>query len=252
MTAAEITDACRDIYQILYSHESIDSGMKQEFLLGYQHYQKFFPLFQKSFVQVVNSCYEMGSLTESQHYGIISMLCKKPEASQFLTNWRPISLLNVDYKLILKSMCNQPKLVMPKLISMDQNCSVPGRSVADYCHLLRCIVDYAEQKDIPVAIINLDQAKAFDRVSNSFLFDCMEAYRFGPSFLKWIKLLYTDISSSVLVNGHIYEPFPILHSVHQGCGLSALLCVLSIEPFTLKIKLHLGISGLSVPGTEEE
>ena len=103
-------------------------------------------------------------------------------------------------------------------------------------------MDYAEQKDIPVAIINLDQAKAFDRVSHSFLFDCMEAYRLGPSFLKWIKLLYMDISSSVLVNGHISEPFPVLRSVRQDCGLSPLLYVLSVEPFVWKIKSHPGIT----------
>ena len=291
-TATEITAACREFYQSLLSYEPVDDDMKREFLTGLptllaeeqnlcegylsyeecwqsikqmenrktpgsdglpkEFYLKFFPLFGKSFVQMINNCYEMGSLTESQRYGIISILCKKPEASQFLTNWRPISLLNVDYKIISKSLCNRLKLVMSKLISVDQTCSVPTRSIADNCHLLRCIVDYSVQKDIPIAIINLDQAKAFDRVSHSFLFDCLKAYGFGPSFLKWIKLLYTDISSSVLVNGHISEPFSVSRSVRQGCGLSPLLYVLSIEPFALKIKSHSGIMGLSLPGTVEK
>ena len=98
----------------------------------------------------------------------------------------------------------------------------------------------------------MDQAKAFDHVSHNFLFACMEAYGFGPSFLRWIKLLYTDISSSVCVNGHISEPFSVLRSVRQGCSLSPLLYVLSIEPFALKIKSHPGINGLSLPGVEEE
>ena len=174
-TATEITDACRDFYQSLLSHEPVDDHMKWEFLtslqtlsaeeqnlceghLSYEEcwqsikqmenrktpgsdglpkefYLKFFPLFGKSFVQMVNFCYEMGSLTESQRYGIISILCKKPEASQFLANWRPISLLNVDYKIISKSMCNRLKLVMSKLISADQTCSVPT-------HLLLIIVTF--------------------------------------------------------------------------------------------------------------
>ena len=113
-------------------------------------------------------------------------------------------------------------------------------------------MDYAEQKDIPIAIINLDQAKAFDRVSHNFLFDCTKAYGFGPSFLKWVKLLYTDIFSSVLVNGHISKPFSVSRSVRQGCSLSPFLYVLSIEPFTLKIKSHSCIIGLSLLGTEEK
>ena len=101
-------------------------------------------------------------LTESQRYGIVSLLCKKPEASQFLTNWHPISLLNINYKIISKAMYNRLKLVMPSLISVDQICSVPKRSIMDNCHLLQCITDYADQKDVPVVLINLDLRKAFN------------------------------------------------------------------------------------------
>ena len=288
---SEITTACREFFQDLLCDEPIDNNLKEQFLedlpklaeedkvlcegkLSYQEcwksiqlmesgktpgsdglpkefYLKFFHLFGKSFVNMVNNCYETGLLTPSQCYSIISLLCKKPEAFQFLTNWQPISLLNVDYKIISKSLCNRLKLVMPKIVSVDQTCSIPGRSISDNCHLLRCISDYAEQKNLPVAILNLDQAKAFDRVSHTFLFDCLKAYGFGPSFLKWVKLLYTDISSSVLVNGHISTPFLVLRSVRQGCGLSPLLYVLSIEPFALKIKSHPNIHGISLPGSEE-
>ena len=147
-------------------------------------------------------------------------------------------------------MCNQLRAVMGSIVSVDQTCSVPKRSILDNCHLLRCIADYAEQKNVPVAVINLNQA--FDRVSHEFLFDCLKAYGFGPEFLQWIRMLYTDISSSVLVNGHISEAFSVMRSVRQGCGLSPLLYVLSIEPFALMIKAHPDITGIGLPGTEEQ
>ena len=219
----EIMHACRDFYKSLYSSEEIDPVIKEEFLadlpklseeeskscegiltydecyaavkqmkkgkcpgsdgLPKEFYVKFFPLIGKAFVEMVNCCFDAGMLTESQRYGLISLLCKKPEASQFLTNWRPISLLNVDYKIISKSLCNRLRVVMGSIVSIDQTCSVPKRSILDNCHLLRCIADYAEQKNVPVAVINPDQAKTFDRVSHEFLFDCLKAYGFGPDFL---------------------------------------------------------------------
>ena len=60
-------------------------GLPKEF------YVKFFPLFGKSFFSMVNLCFSSWLLTQLEKYGIISLLCKKSEASQFLTNW-----LNID------------------------------------------------------------------------------------------------------------------------------------------------------------
>ena len=289
---ADIMAATRDFYQSLYTDEPIDAALKEEFLqdlpclsdedrdicegkLSYEEcyaaikamkdckspgsdglpkefYKQFFPLFGHSFINMINGCFEDGQLTESQRLGYISLLCKKLDAPQFLMNWRPISLLNVDYKIISKSLCNRLKMVMSSLVSIDQTCAVPGRSILDNCHLLRCISDYVDQKGMHVAIISLDQRKAFDRVSHEFLFACLEAYGFGPDFIQWVRLLYTNISSSVLINGYISDPFPVNRSVRQGCGLSPLLYVLSIEPFAQQVKRHHGISGVPLPGSQEE
>ena len=142
--SSDITAAARDFYKSLYSHEDIDTYLAEKFLVALpklsdeeqkmcegklnfdecfaaikqmknkkcpgsdelpkEFYVKFFPLFGKSFVSMINLCFTSGKLTKSQRHGIISLLCKKPEASQFLTNWCPISLLNVDYKIISKVM----------------------------------------------------------------------------------------------------------------------------------------------------
>ena len=56
--------------------------------------------------------------------------------------------------------------VLPSIISIDQTCSVIGRSISDNCHLLRNVVDYINSKPLMgAALINLDFSKAFDRVS---------------------------------------------------------------------------------------
>ena len=137
---------------------------------------------------------------------------------------------------------------MPYIVNMDQTCSVTGRSIVDNVHLLRNIFDFTEQKQIKCAFINLDQAKAFDRVSIGYLLQVLLAFGFGISFVKWIELLYNDIYSSVIVNGHIGEAFPVGRGVRQGCAISPLLYVLSMEPFANRIRRSPTFKGLNLPG----
>ena len=67
-----------------------------------------------------------------------------------------------------------------------------------------------------------------------------------------MKLLYNDISSSVIVNNHISDPFPIKRGVRQGCSLSMLLYVICVESFAHKIRTLTEIKGLKLPGSNLE
>ena len=77
-------------------------------------------------------------------------------------------------------------------------------------------------------------------------------FGFGSFFYNIIKLLYKNASSSVIVNGYISEPFSYERGVCQGCCLSPLLFVLSIEPLARKIRRDGSIKGIRTPGTLEE
>ena len=67
-----------------------------------------------------------------------------------------------------------------------------------------------------------------------------------------MKLLYNDISSSVIVNNHISDPFPIKRCVRQGCSLSMLLYFICFKPFAHKIRTLAEIKGLKLPGSNLE
>ena len=97
---------------------------------------------------MVNDSFSKGNLSISQRQGLITLICKNKDAPQYLTNWRPISLLNVDYKIISKVLTNRLKLVIGKVISIDQTCAIPGRSIQDNLHLIRNIIDYVYRKQI--------------------------------------------------------------------------------------------------------
>ena len=97
-----------------------------------------------------------------------------------------------------------------------------------------------------MAILALDQEKTFDRVDWAFLFRTLQHLGFGPSFISWIRLLYTDIRSAVLVNGYTTD-FKPMCGVRQGCPLSPLLYVITMEVLAANIRAHLHIRGLNLP-----
>ena len=60
----------------------------------------------------------------------------------------------------------------------------------------------------------------YDNISWKFMFDVLHRYDFGPDFLKWVKILYTDSQSAVQNNGNLTKFFPVKRGVHQGCPLT--------------------------------
>jgi len=221
-------------------------GLPREF------YAQFFHLFQDLFVDVLTSAFANGELSTSQRCGVITLACKDQSKADLLACWRPISLLNVDYKILSKVLSKRLASVLPECIHIDQTCCVPGRSIADNLHLVRNITDYCNAKNIPAAIVSFDQEKAFDRVSHDYLIQILQTYGFGESFIRWVTLLYTNVESSVIVNGWIGPKFSVTRSVRQGCPLSALLYVLCIEPLAEAIRRDGAFDGLKVPAAQEE
>lgn len=136
-------------------------------------------------VDVFNTCYEELNLCESMKTSNTRLVFKKGDKKN-LKNWRPISPLNVDYKICSKALSIRLAQVLEKIISPDQTCSVPGRSISSNIILLRDILDYVERTDETGILISLDQEKAFNRVDRSFLENLLRRFGFGSSFCNWI------------------------------------------------------------------
>ncbi len=238
---------CWDAIKAMENNKTPGSdGLTKEF------YFQFFHVFGRKFVELINAAHEIGQLAPSQKLGLITLVCKDPENATSLANWRPISLLNVDYKIISKVLSQRLRKVLDKCLHIDQTCSVKGRSITDNLHLIRNVVDYCDMTNIPAAIVSLDQSKAFDRLSHEYLFKVLQAYGFSENFQNWVRLLYTDIWSSVIVNGHLGRKFKIGRSVRQGCPLSAMLFLLGAEPFAAAVRANDQFRGLRPPGGGDE
>jgi len=83
-------------------------------------YAKFIPFSIEGFLQVINTCYTDNILTPSQRLGIITLLCKNKQQPELLNNWRPITLLNFDYKIISKILTRRLNKIIYTIINIDQ------------------------------------------------------------------------------------------------------------------------------------
>ena len=211
-------------------------------------YTHLFDIIGPNLVKLYSYIFQEGKLTDTMRISHITLLCKNDDAPHLCKNYRPISLLNVDYKIISKILSNRLRTELPKIIHPDQTCSVKGRSIQDNCHYLRDIINDINSENNIGILLSLDQEKAFDRVSHDYILNILNYYGFSPEFQRWIKLLYSNISSSVIVNGHISPTFPITRSVRQGCPLSPLIYILALEPVLHRIRSDPDIEGCPIPG----
>ena len=111
---------------------------------------------------------------------------------------------------------------------------------------------YIRQKPSNLAFISLDQEKAFDHINHRYMFKVLKHFGFSNTFIDWIKLLYTNIQSKLIINQHISTHFPIQKGVKQGCPLLPLLCVIVFETLLTKIRTSPNINSLQLPGTNED
>ena len=215
-----------------------------------EFYYAFWSEIKEHLLDVIKEVYFLQTLTESQSNAILTLLFKNKGERTQIRNWRPISLLCVDYKIITKTLASRLKRTLTSLISPDQTCGVPGRSIHSNITLVRNIIYHAKQKHIQAYILTIDQEKAFDKVSTEFLDKVLQTMNFGQYFRNWIKTIYTNITSDIHNNGYFSERICIKRGVRQGCPLSPLLYILIVETLAEAIKQDPLIRGYKLGGAD--
>ena len=187
-----------------------------------------------------------GLLSQSQRNGIISLLPKKDKDANYIHNYRPISLLTVDYKIIAKTLANRMKKYLCVIINSDQSGFLKGRNIGNNIRLIMDVLEYTEFNHIPGAILLLDIEKAFDSVSHDFLFTVLKHFNFGNNFINWVRMLYSDRKSYVINNGFLTNPIQMNNGIFQGCPISPYLFLLVIETAALAIRQNKNIKGIPI------
>ena len=97
-----------------------------------------------------------------ERWGIVKLIPKKDAKLVLIKNWRPLTLLNCDYKIASKAIPSRTKTFLPKLISDDQTGFLKGSCISENIRLLDGVIKYTEEKNIPGLLLFIDFEKAFD------------------------------------------------------------------------------------------
>jgi exonuclease III len=198
----------------------------------------------------VNEAFVRGEMSVNQKRGIITCIPKEGKNKRFIKNWRPITLLNISYKIASACIAKRLKQVLPTLINECQRGFLKGRNMNDNTRLLYDTLVYTEKNNIPGMLLLIDFEKAFDSISWTFLQNCLDFLKFGPDIKRWISTLYKDASTCVTVNGQYSQWFPILRGVRQGDPLSPYLYLIGAEILSLMIRNNNIIKGIKMKERE--
>ena len=129
-------------------------------------------------------------------------------ASEGLDDYRPITLLKTELKILAWVLSNRLQVFIDNLIVPEQTYAVKGRSIQDNLHLIREVREGIED-GTETALISLDQSKAIDRVDHRFLASVLKTAGFQPEFRRWICMMYHITQAEVQVNGRRMRAFAI-------------------------------------------
>jgi hypothetical protein len=212
--------------------------------LNNEFYREYWQMIGKYVIKAMNHGLEKGLLCLSQRRGVISLIPKPQKDLEELKNWRPITLLNQDYKYLTKAIANRIQQLLPDIISTDQGGFVPGRYIG--CNIQRVIntIEICNEQQLKGALINIDFEKAFDTLEWDHMLHSLEYLNFPKKIINWIKTIYTNPETCIINNGFTTEYLKPERGVRQGCPLSPYLFIITMEIFNRWVKKNMENNGL--------
>ena len=202
------------------------------------------PDFRDTFLSLTDDLRKHG--TDRSHFkdANISMFFKKGDPT-LAANYRPISSMNTDCKMYTNLINSRLQPWACAKIHPDQKGFIPFRYITEHTRLATAVAHMATTTGTNGYILSLDQAKAYDRVDQSWLLRVLNAMRIDADLVSMIADIVHNCRSRVRINGGYSRLFSLRRGVRQGDPLSCLLFNFAIEP--LAMRLRSVISGFRVP-----
>ncbi|OWZ02233.1 Reverse transcriptase precursor, partial [Phytophthora megakarya] len=171
-----------------------------------------------------------GVFPESFREAYIYSITKQPRATNPL-NYRPISLLNTDYKVLIKIYATRMRRCIAELVHQTQFGFVPGRNIHTAIDLVETstMISRSLNPDGQAQVLMLDFSKAYDSVDREFMLATLAAKGLPPRLLRMIRSLHTGTTATFLDNGRISCPITVSSGIRQGCPLAPLLFIIVVD-----------------------
>lgn len=214
--------------------------------LSVEFYQKFWPQLQDHFYNSINHALETGQLSEEQRTGLITLIPKKDLDRTEISNWRPITLLNVDFKIFSKAIAKRLQSCIKEVVHTDQTGFIRGRYIGENLTTIQNIIHHQSANDEKSYLLALDYTKAFDTLRWDLIYKALTLFHFGDFITSAIKLLFASVKSRLFNAGFASDVFYPQRGVRQGCCSSPSLFVIAVEILAIMVRKSSEVRGIII------
>ena len=243
ITATEIDDA---ISRLKTNKMSGGDGFPAEW----------YKAFKGALTPTLKSCFNHvlkgGDTPVSWRQAIISVIPKTGKDKTTCSSYRPISVLNIDYRLFASIMAKRLEDILPDIIDTDQCGFLKNRQTQDNVRRALFLMDNMSNNNATSLAISLDAEKAFDSCRWDFLYMVLHRLGFNEQIIQCFRSLYYQPTARIKVNGSLSSEIKLERGCRQGCNLSPALFAIFIEALAQTIREDNSIKGIFMRGSEHK
>ena len=205
--------------------------------ITYEFYKCTWDVIGSTITQVFQAQLDRERLMESGRHGA-TCLISKVEGIPDVTQLRPITLLQTDYRILSKCLAVRLHSVIEEVVDPGQ-LGTGGRNILTGVYNIISTIDFVDQQNIPAFVASWDSMKAYDRASVVYLDKVTERMEFPPMFRSWIKMLHHGATTRLILPSGLSREIPVSFSFRQGDCIAGDLFCLNQEPLLRMLRQKL-------------